>query len=205
MKLHQFLNLSALLVIMLPDVIPEPLRWTWLTFVSLWWLNALGIVKIGLLGRTLPNSFWSPVSAFWLLRVAAAAPADLLGRSTVEPRPKRSTRTQSHTSAGPKSERRDDGTIVALGNAPYEFKSGNRLSFYITLQDDRGQERTVWGVDLRRVARETNSEVGQRVILEFLGKTPVDVSEPVRNVHGVVVGHRKVRTHRNTWRATVVG
>lgn len=79
------------------------------------------------------------------------------------------------------------------------------MSFYITLRDDRGQERTVWGVDLRRVACETNLEVGQRVILEFLGKTAVDVSEPVRNVHGAVVGHRKVRTHRNTWRATVVG
>ena len=161
---------AVLVPIMLPSVLPEPLRWIWLTLAALWVLKALGIIKIGLDSRSQSDD--------------------------------------SQASSKPGSSQREgaarQGEIVALGNAPYEFDEANSLSYYITLRTERGDDKTLWGVDLRRVAQETPLAVGETVALEFLGRQAVVVEQPVRDDQGKVVNHRKVNTHRNTWKANVL-
>lgn len=161
--------LAALIPIMLPQVMPEPLRWIWLTLVVLWALKRLGIIKIGLDGGTQSDD------------TSASSEHDATERSGSAHR----------------------GEIVALGSAPYRFDEANSLSYYITLRDG-SDDKTLWGVDLKRIALETPLAVGDRVALEFVGRQAVDVEKPVRNDQGRVVGHRKVKTHRHSWRATVL-
>ncbi|QEA38658.1 hypothetical protein FGL86_05940 [Pistricoccus aurantiacus] len=160
--------LAALIPIMLPQVMPEPLRWIWLTLVVLWALKHLGIIKIGLDGKT--------------------------------PLDDSSSSSEGGVADGSSSHR---GEIVALGSAPYRFDEANSLSYYITLRNG-GDDKTLWGVDLKRIALETPLAVGDKVALEFVGRQAVVVEKPVRNDQGKVVGHRKVKTHRHSWRATVL-
>lgn len=196
---------AVLMPLMLPSVLPEPLRWVWLMLAILWALSAMGVVSVKLLGRVVPGNFWTPFGAFWLLRAVATMPAawplawdgpTTAAREQTSPRP--AGRTKPQRSKGIR------GKIIDLGNAPYEFKAGNRLSFYITLRQSCGTDTTVWGIDLRRVAREMSLAAGNTVELEFVGRKAVVVEEPVRNRQGVIVGYRQVSTHRNSWKATVL-
>lgn len=160
----------VLIPIMLPDVMPEPLRWIWLTLVALAVLKRLGF---GFGGGASGND----------------------------------DETSNSVKTGSASHRRGathQGEIVAHGSAPYQFDEANRLSYYITLRPERGDDKTVWGIDLKRVARETPLAVGDAVALEFLGREAVVVKEPVRNDQGKVVDHRQVNTHRHTWKAHVL-
>lgn len=162
--------LAVLVPIMLPQVIPEPLRWIGMTLAILWVLKRLGILTIAFGSRTTTEGDATPTGAGSSKRTDSA----------------------------------HEGEIVALGSAPYEFDEANSLSYYITLRSERGDDKTLWGVDLRRVAHETPLAVGEMVSLEFLGRKAVVVDQPVRNDQGKVVNTRKVNTHRNTWQATVL-
>tara|TARA_B100000929_G_scaffold255470_1_gene217235 strand:+ start:682 stop:1236 length:555 start_codon:yes stop_codon:yes gene_type:complete len=164
------LLLSVLIPLMFPQVIPEPLRWIWLTLAALVVLKRLGIISFGF---------------------------------------DRSAGDEDGTASSRSSDSRQDGVshrgeIVAHGSAPYQFDEANRLSYYITLRTKRGDDRTVWGIDLKRVALETPLAVGDTVALEFLGREAVVVKQPVRNDQGHVVDHRKVSTHRYSWKAHVL-
>lgn len=162
---------AVLIPIMLPDVMPEPLRWVWLTLAALMMLKRLGIIRFG---------------------VGAANHDDEA--------PTRAKQASSQYRRGATHQ----GEIVAHGSAPYQFDEANRLSYYITLRSERGDDKTVWGIDLKRVAREIPLAVGDTVALEFLGREAVVVKEPVRNEQGKVVDHRQVSTHRHTWKAHVL-
>lgn len=160
----------ALVPIMLPQVLPEPLRWIWLTLVVIVILRRLGIISIGINiseGDTGTSAFSKP-------------------------------------SASSQNDAKNQGEIVALGSAPYQFDEANCLSYYITLRSLCGAERTVWGVDLKRVAHETPLSIGDTVALEFLGREAVIVKQPVKDNHGRVISHRKVNTYRHTWAAHVL-
>lgn len=164
------LLLSVLIPLMFPQVIPEPLRWIWLTLVALVVLKRLGIISFGF---------------------------------------DRSAGNEGGTASSKSSNSHQDGVthrgeIVAHGSAPYQFDEANRLSYYITLRTGRGDDRTVWGIDLKRVAQETPLAAGDTVALEFLGRQAVVVKQPVRNDQGHVVDHRKVSTHRYSWKAHVL-
>ncbi|MCS2611011.1 hypothetical protein [Halomonas dongshanensis] len=164
---------SVLIPLMLPQVIPDPLRWIWLTLVALVVLKRLGLISFGFGGSASSNE----------------------------------TEASDSVKTGSTSHRRGvthQGMIVAHGNAPYQFDEANRLSYYITLRSECGDDKTVWGIDLKRVARETPLAVGDTVALEFLGRKAVVVKEPVRNVQGKIVNHRQVNTHRHTWKAHVL-
>lgn len=79
-----------------------------------------------------------------------------------------------------------------------------RVPSNIALRPGRGDDRTVWGIDLKRVAQSTPLAVGDTVALEFLGRQAVVVKQPVRNDQGHVVDHRKVSTHRYSWKAHIL-
>tara|TARA_B100000678_G_C18117511_1_gene465275 strand:- start:304 stop:879 length:576 start_codon:yes stop_codon:yes gene_type:complete len=164
---------SVLIPLMLPQVIPDPLRWIWLTLVALVVLKRLGLISFGF-GR-------------------GAAGNENEASGSVK------TGSNSHRRGAT-----HQGEIVAHGSAPYQFDEANRLSYYITLRPERGDDKTVWGIDLKRVAHETPLAVGDAVALEFLGREAVVVKEPVRNDQGKVVDHRQVNTHRHTWQAHVL-
>jgi Ti-type conjugative transfer relaxase TraA len=84
------------------------------------------------------------------------------------------------------------GRLVEHGAAPYQNDPKNRDSYFVTLENDRGQKHTVWGVDLERAMQESGAEIGAKIGLEHRG------SEPVRLPDGT-------ETHRNAWKVHDAG
>ena len=82
---------------------------------------------------------------------------------------------------------RRGGILVEHGVAPYEHKPGNRDSYFVTLEDSDGQQRTIWGVDLKRTIEEARPNIGDRIGLKH------DGSETVTLPDGTTA-------ERNTWK-----
>ena len=81
--------------------------------------------------------------------------------------------------------------LVDHGVAPYEHNPQSRASYFVTLENDKGDQRTVWGVDLKRAMREASPQIGDRIALQHEGATPVtlpDGTKAERNAWRVVKG-----------------
>ncbi|MCA4047113.1 Ti-type conjugative transfer relaxase TraA, partial [Pseudomonas aeruginosa] len=78
------------------------------------------------------------------------------------------------------------GRLVDHGAAPYENKPENRQSYFATLENDKGERHTIWGVDLERAIAASGAQRGDRIGLEHGG------SETVRLPDGTTA-------ERNTW------
>ncbi|MEN3145620.1 AAA family ATPase, partial [Ochrobactrum sp. WV_118_8] len=78
------------------------------------------------------------------------------------------------------------GKLVENGAAPFEHDPKNSDSYFVTLENDQGQQRTIWGVDLERAMTEASPEIGEKIGLEHVGSTPVTLPDGTE-------------THRNTW------
>ncbi len=86
---------------------------------------------------------------------------------------------------------RKAGRLVEHGTAPYEHDPKNRDSYFVTLENDRGQKHTVWGVDLERAMKEAAPDIGDRIGLEHRGSETVrlpDGTEAQRNAWKVHEG-----------------
>ncbi|MFS2327877.1 Ti-type conjugative transfer relaxase TraA [Brucella sp. H1_1004] len=83
---------------------------------------------------------------------------------------------------------RGGGRLVAHGRAPFENQPGKRESYFVTLADEKGQRRTVWGVDLERVMKDVAPEIGDRIALEVTGQEAVTLPDGTT-------------AQRNTWAA----
>ncbi|HBU7281195.1 TPA: Ti-type conjugative transfer relaxase TraA, partial [Klebsiella pneumoniae] len=81
---------------------------------------------------------------------------------------------------------RRTGRLVDHGAAPYENKPENRASYFATLENDKGERHTIWGVDLERAIASSGAKRGDRIGLEHGG------SETVRLPDGTTA-------ERNTW------
>ncbi|BCH68447.1 Ti-type conjugative transfer relaxase TraA (plasmid) [Agrobacterium vitis] len=79
------------------------------------------------------------------------------------------------------------GRLVEHGRAPYEHKPGNRDSYFVTLENDKGERHTTWGVDLERAVKEARPEIGAKIGLEHAG------AETVRLPDGTTA-------ERNSWK-----
>ena len=84
------------------------------------------------------------------------------------------------------------GRLVEHGAAPYEHQAGKSDSYFVTLENDKGQRNTIWGVDLERVMKEAAPEIGDRIGLQHVG------SEPVRLPDGQMV-------ERHSWKVRDAG
>lgn len=84
------------------------------------------------------------------------------------------------------------GRLVEHGVAPYEHQPGNRDSYFVTLENDKGEQRTLWGVDLERAMKEAAPEIGEKIGLQHMGSTPVTLPDGTQ-------------THRNTWKVQDAG
>ena len=82
------------------------------------------------------------------------------------------------------------GRLAEHGTAPYQNDPKNRDSFFVTLENDRGQKHTTWGVDLERAMKETAPEIGEKIGLEHRG------AEPVRLPDGTTVDRNAWKVHK---------
>ncbi len=83
------------------------------------------------------------------------------------------------------------GRLVDHGVAPYEHNRQARENYFVTLENDKGERHTVWGVDLKRAMRDASPEIGDRILLRHDGATPVtlpDGTQAERNAWRVVKG-----------------
>jgi Ti-type conjugative transfer relaxase TraA len=87
---------------------------------------------------------------------------------------------------------RQAGRLVEHGAAPYEHQAGKSDSYFVTLENDKGQRNTIWGVDLERAMKEAAPEIGDKIGLEHRG------SEPVRLPDGQMV-------ERHSWKVRDAG
>ena len=83
------------------------------------------------------------------------------------------------------------GRLVDHGAAPYEHNRRARENYFVTLENDKGDQRTVWGADLKRAMQEASPKIGDRIGLQHEGATPVtlpDGTQAERNSWRVVKG-----------------
>jgi hypothetical protein len=92
------------------------------------------------------------------------------------------------------------GILVAHGEAPYRHDPRESKSYFVTLKDAGGHERTSWGVGLRdallvsKTAAAVNDSVGVRKV----GSTPVTVVQRSVDENGEVIA-QAVGAKRHHW------
>lgn len=79
------------------------------------------------------------------------------------------------------------GKLVEHGAAPYEHKDGNAKSYFVTLENAKGERHTVWGVGLQRAIAEASPAMGSTIGLQHTG------AEAVRQPNGQ-------EASRNAWK-----
>jgi hypothetical protein len=79
------------------------------------------------------------------------------------------------------------GKLVEHGAALYEHKAGNRESYFVTLEDAKGERHTTWGVGLQQAIGEAAPQIGSTIGLAHAG------AEAVR-----LPGGQEAR--RNSWK-----
>jgi len=86
------------------------------------------------------------------------------------------------------------GRLVEHRAAPFEHKEGNSESYFVTLENAKGEQRTLWGVDLERAMKAAKQapEIGEKIGLQHKGSTPVTLPDGTQ-------------THRNTWKVQDAG
>lgn len=91
------------------------------------------------------------------------------------------------------------GQLVSHGAAPYQQKPDGAMSYFVTVETERGS-RTVWGVDLGRALREseTGAQVGDRVELRSVSKELVTVKTQGQDLASGEAEESKT-TFRNRW------
>lgn len=99
----------------------------------------------------------------------------------------------------PKLRKSIAGTLIAHGKAPYENNEDNEPSYFAFIRDNRGLERTIWGVDLERAISESEAKYGDEITMTNLGREPVTVVLEIKDDQGNVIGEQSMQTHRNTW------
>jgi len=91
------------------------------------------------------------------------------------------------------------GKLVAHGAERYQKKPRAKMSYFVTLQTDQG-EQTIWGVDLRRAMAQGHVQPGEQVKLDYMGNEQVLVEAPKLDDDGNTIGTEQIQTHRNSWR-----
>lgn len=90
------------------------------------------------------------------------------------------------------------GTVVSLGSAPLHHKAGSPPSYFIELENADGRRHTLWGADLARATENAGVKLGNRVVLQNLGKKSVHVPATGLDDEGNTKKEAK-RTQRVVW------
>jgi hypothetical protein len=110
---------------------------------------------------------------------------------------------QGAARADPRAHREDRltvGRLQAHGRAPYQFRSGESLSYYVRLLTERG-ERTLWGKDLERAIARSTTQVkrGELVGARRTGREAVTLVARERDTERRIVRSSERLAHRNRW------
>ena len=91
------------------------------------------------------------------------------------------------------------GQLLAHGAERYAFRPTERMSYYVKLRTDEGQERTIWGTDLARAMAEVAPDNGDVIALRPLGRERVTIHTPQFEADGQRGPDRERQAHRNRW------
>jgi hypothetical protein len=93
------------------------------------------------------------------------------------------------------------GTLVDHGEAPFRHDATQSMSYFVTLRDSDGRERTSWGVGLKDAIQksETNPAVNDLVGIRRAGSTAVTVAARSVDEDGVLVT-QAVDAKRYDWK-----
>jgi hypothetical protein len=111
-----------------------------------------------------------------------------LGRGAAEAAPAQGTASRAPAKDEPATQREPDGAsrgyrLVASGTAPYQFKEGQRSSFYVRTKADDGKQRVTWGKDLERALARVDAIPGDRIELVRTGGVDVRVQDGAGDVN----------------------
>lgn len=70
------------------------------------------------------------------------------------------------------------GELLSYGFAPYKDDPDQSQSYFVEIKHDSGIVKKEWGVDLERALKESNVRIGDTVILNNLGRQPVNIPDP---------------------------
>ena len=98
-----------------------------------------------------------------------------------------------------------EGKIIERGSANYNFDKDEKPSYYVKLADAKGKERIVWGMGLKKALDDVQAKPGEKVKLKVTESKGVVVEGNLRDGTGKVIGRTTVDSHRNEWKAEVVG
>src|SRR5271163_3597711 len=114
---------------------------------------------------------------------------------TAPPRESSAESESTHTTKGVRY-----GTLVAHGEAPYRQDATQSASYFVTLRDAAGQERTSWGVGLKEALRESKTApaVNDLIGIRRAGSTPVTVVKRVVDEDGEVIA-QSIDAKRHNW------
>jgi len=93
------------------------------------------------------------------------------------------------------------GRLQRHGAAPYQFRRGEEISYYVDLIVV-GQQKRIWGKDLRRALEqaETKPKVGDVVGVQLVSRRAFTVTHRARDEAGRIVSQTDREAHRNEWK-----
>ncbi|PRA75551.1 hypothetical protein CQ054_22890, partial [Ochrobactrum sp. MYb29] len=81
---------------------------------------------------------------------------------------------------------RQSGKLVEHGVAPFENNPDNRDSYFVTVENDKGELHTTWGVGLKDAIARAKPAIGEKISLRHEGSEQVTLPDGTQ-------------THRNAW------
>jgi hypothetical protein len=92
------------------------------------------------------------------------------------------------------------GRLIAHGQARYQFRPDEDVSYYVKLLTSRGP-RTLWAKDLERAMREseTSPKPGDMVGARRTAREAVTITSRERDAEGRVVRQTERQAHRSRW------
>src|ERR1700728_890142 len=116
--------------------------------------------------------------------------ARTIGRERVAPEDTVTPGAAPTLAADPPASPREEllaGRLVDHGRAPYRHNPREPMSYFVKIETERG-DRTIWGVDLERAAKEslTKPDIGDEVALRTLRQDPVTVRKQHRDASGQI-------------------
>jgi len=92
------------------------------------------------------------------------------------------------------------GVLVDHGEAPYRHDPEQSASYFVTVKDAKGQERTSWGVGLKDAIEtsKTAPVAGDLIGIRRAGSEPVKVMQRLVDEHGEITT-QAIAAKRQTW------
>lgn len=92
------------------------------------------------------------------------------------------------------------GQLVAYGEAPYRHDPAQSASYFVTVKDAAGQERTSWGVGLKEAMRDSQTApaVNDVIGIRRTGTTPVTVVQRSVDENGEIIA-QTIDAKRRGW------